>query len=78
MRLLLHQRVSYECGHMFGMKEFGFAQIYLIYWLSISVIWAEDEDGDEDFDAEVDDIFSLDFEEEDYQESLDGSPMMPW
>lgn len=43
------------------------------------VIWAEDREDDNDFDTAVDeDFFSLDFESEDFQEELDGSPMMPW
>lgn len=42
-------------------------------------IWASDlgEEMD-DFETEVEDIFALDFEDEDFQEKLDRSPMMPW
>lgn len=46
-------------------------------------IWAKTDPGgsddeDIDFAEDIDDIFNLEFEEEDYQESLDGSPVMPW
>jgi pyrimidine deaminase RibD-like protein len=45
-------------------------------------IWAktnpDEEDEDIDFAEDVDDIFNLEFEDEDFQEGLDGSPMMPW
>lgn len=42
-------------------------------------IWADDQMPD-DFDLaeDVGDIFDLDFEDENYQEALEGSPMMPW
>ena len=43
------------------------------------VIWADEQEEEmDDFETEVDDIFSLDFDEEDLQEGLGGSPMMPW
>jgi pyrimidine deaminase RibD-like protein len=45
------------------------------------VIWADEQNEDDfkDFDdTEIDDIFSLDFDDEDEQEGLGGSPMMPW
>jgi len=42
-------------------------------------IWAsEDEEEVEDFDTEIDDFFNMEFEEEDWQESLNKNPMMPW
>jgi hypothetical protein len=43
------------------------------------VIWADDQVEEMgDFETGEDDIFSLEFDEEDSQESLGGSPMMPW
>jgi len=45
------------------------------------VIWASSQD-EEDFgeyeDEEIEDIFSLDFEDEEFQDSMGGTPMMPW
>jgi len=50
------------------------------------VIWAEsemdDEDDDDDMffddDKELDEILALEFEDEEFQESMKASPMMPW
>lgn len=43
------------------------------------LVWARNSgDDDDDFETEMDDIFSMEFEEEDYQGSMDSSPMMPW
>ncbi len=48
------------------------------------VIWADNQSGDDGEDLELDesdnlnDILSLEFEDENMQESMGGSPMMPW
>ena len=42
-------------------------------------IWAADTSDDDEMDeVEVDDFLTMDFEEEDSQESLLSNPMMPW
>lgn len=62
-------------GNNLSFREFGAYEIAP----PPEVIWAEDREDDNDFDTAVDeDFFSLDFESEDFQEELDGSPMMPW
>eukprot|EP00980_Cylindrotheca_fusiformis_P026534 scaffold16363_cov131-Cylindrotheca_fusiformis.AAC.4 len=61
-------------GNNLSFREFGAYEIAP----PPEVIWADDQTEDEDFETEVEDIFSLDFEDEDYQEGLGGSPMMPW
>jgi hypothetical protein len=43
------------------------------------VVWADSDSGDDDeFTTETDPIFSVDFEDEDFQGDIGGSPMMPW
>lgn len=43
-------------------------------------VWAkgEEDEMDESSSSEVDEFFTMDFEDEDEQESLGGNPMMPW
>lgn len=43
-------------------------------------IWAADtsDDAMDEFSSEIDDFFTMDFEDEDSQESLGKNPMMPW
>ena len=45
-------------------------------------IWAADtaglDDNLDEFSSEVDDFFTMEFEDEDSQEGLSGNPMMPW
>ena len=46
-------------------------------------VWADEEDDDEDFEGDdesnnIDDLLALEFDEEDEQPKLSGSPMMPW
>jgi len=41
-------------------------------------IWAVSDDDTDEFSSEVDDFFTMDFEEEDSQETLGKNPMMPW
>ncbi|KAL7491012.1 hypothetical protein ACHAWT_000500 [Skeletonema menzelii] len=43
-------------------------------------IWAADTSDDalDEFSSEIDDFFTMDFEDEDSQESLGKNPMMPW
>jgi hypothetical protein len=40
------------------------------------VVWANEEEEDENYLE--DDIFNLEFEEEDFQGGIQGSPMTPW
>ena len=61
-------------GNNLSFREFGAYEIAP----PPEVIWAEDPEEDIDFETDLDDFFSLDFEEEDFQESLGGNPMMPW
>jgi pyrimidine deaminase RibD-like protein len=43
------------------------------------VIWADEQGEDEqDFDDDGTDIFSLEFEDEEKQDTMGGTPMMPW
>lgn len=44
------------------------------------LVWAADTAEDDDFETELDDDFDfdVDFEEEDFQDRLGRSPMMPW
>jgi len=43
-------------------------------------IWERevDDEDDDEFSTEIDDLFQLEFEEEDWQENLNKNPMMPW
>mmetsp|Transcript_1389 Transcript_1389/g.1940 ORF Transcript_1389/g.1940 Transcript_1389/m.1940 type:complete len:387 (+) Transcript_1389:94-1254(+) len=41
-------------------------------------IWATDVQSDVDYETEVDDFFSMDFEDEEEEETLGRNPMMPW
>ena len=43
-------------------------------------IWAADTSDDDmdEFSSEIDDFFTMDFEDEDSQDSLGKNPMMPW
>ena len=41
-------------------------------------IWTESETEIDDFETEIEDIFSLEFDDEEEQEALGGMPMMPW
>lgn len=61
-------------GNNLSFREFGAYEIAP----PPEVIWAEDSEEDIDFETDLDDFFSLDFEEEDFQESLGVNPMMPW
>jgi pyrimidine deaminase RibD-like protein len=68
---------AYE-GKRLSFRDFGSYEIAP----PPEVIWADEQSDDdvvgEDFETEIDDIFSLDFEDESYQEHMAGSPMMPW
>ena len=75
-------RAGNAFGKSFGGKELSFRNLGA-YDIAPppETIWANDAltEDDEESEAEVEDaVFSLDFEEESVQESLSGSPMMPW
>ena len=63
-------------GQVLGFRDFG------SYALAPppESIWEKDfdEDEEDEFSTEVDDLFQLEFEEEDWQENLNKNPMMPW
>jgi hypothetical protein len=72
-----------RAGNAFG-KNFGGKNLSSRNFGSYAIapppefVWARSTDDDDDFETEIDDIFSMDFDEEDYQDSMDSSPMMPW
>lgn len=41
-------------------------------------VWVDEGDDEVDDFEDIDDIFDLDFEDEDFQGTMGGSPMMPW
>ena len=41
------------------------------------MVWAG-EAQEEEFTTDADNFFSMEFEDEDYQEGLGKNPMMPW
>lgn len=63
-------------GQRLGFRDFGSYEIAP----PPEVIWAEDAASmeDNDLDSEADSLFSVDFEDEDYQGDIQGNPMMPW
>jgi methylmalonyl-CoA mutase cobalamin-binding subunit len=72
-------------GNMFDGKRLSFRD-FGAYEIAPppEVIWADSQRLDDfdgiDFDEseDIDDVLSLEFDEEDMQETLGGSPMMPW
>jgi pyrimidine deaminase RibD-like protein len=63
-------------GNNLSFREFGAYEIAP----PPEVVWADDQTNDDiDYnDEDIDDIFNLDFEEEDYQEGLHQSPSNKW
>ena len=62
-------------GKVLSSREFG------SYGLAPppDVVWADEvKDKDSEFTTEADNFFSMEFEDEDYQEGLAKNPMMPW
>ena len=71
-------------GKSFGGKELSYRNLGA-YDIAPppEVIWADEQLGEPtnpsgNFETEIDDIFTLEFDEENLQETLGGSPMMPW
>lgn len=70
-------------GNAFG-KNFGGKRLSYREFGSYEIapppelVWADDTSEDDDFETEMDDIFNMDFEEEDNQGFMGRSPMMPW
>jgi len=71
-------------GNAFG-KNFGGKRLSFREFGSYEIapppelVWAADTSGeDDDFETEMDDIFNMEFDEEDYQGEMGRSPMMPW
>lgn len=67
---------SHINGNSLNYRDFGSYEIAP----PPEVIWADNqEDDDDEFeDEDIGDIFALEFDEEDEQERLGGTPMMPW
>ncbi len=64
-------------GQVMGYRDFGSFEIAP----PPEVVWADDEtryDFNEIRNDEMDGIFQMDFEDEDFQERLEGNPMTPW
>ena len=71
-------------GNAFG-KNFGGKRLSFREFGSYEIapppelVWAADTSGeDDDFETEKDDIFNMEFDEEDDQGLMGRSPMMPW
>ena len=66
-------------GSSFGGKNLSFRD-FGTYEIAPppEMIWADHGSDEIDFETEIDDIFSVEFEDEDYQGEIKGSPMMPW
>lgn len=70
-------------GNAFG-KNFGGKHLSYREFGSYGIapppelVWAADTSEEDDFETELDDIFNMEFDEEDDQGSMGQSPMMPW
>jgi hypothetical protein len=69
-------------GNAFG-KNFGGKTLSFRDFGSYAIapppdaVWAGD-DAEDDSESEIDDVFSMDFEDEDEAEGISRNPMMPW